>query len=940
MKFQGKDLIFVKKKIAHVVPHSHWDREWRYPIWQNRSLLVDFIDELLETLERVPEYKQFNMDGQAVIFEDYLEIRPEKREQIEKYIKEGRITAGPWYTLPDLYPIDGECLVRNLLKGYRVSEKLGQTMKIAYTSFGWGQTAQFPQIYKGFGIDFCITAKRVSLDRAPKSEFWWESPDGSRILTTRLGKGGRSQLFEFGITAIRRGRKNDKDMHYRWNEGGLIYHKANAGEEEMDHFIFDDNKKFYPEQIGKNFEDMWTSTDESVSDNVRLFLLGCDFAGAEPDVDRFIAEANKAIKDKDFELSTLQDYIKDLKDDIDTNTLMTVYGELRDGPSAACSGNALATRIYIKQKNKKVQNMLIYRAEPLMSAMRMLGDEYDEKFSQKTWEFLLKSHPHDSINGVTQDKTVDDEMYHLAQAEELSDILYQRGMRNFIRNTDLSGYDKNDILLMVYNPLSFDRDEIIKVSADIPSELDAWDLKVTDDEGKPADIQPIEIQELWAGINDSESRPSSMPCDRHIFYLHTGTIPAGGCRIYKLEPNRTFERSFVCGIENQDTSRGLEISKTAYSMENEYIKFEVNPNGTVKLTDKKLGKTYDNLHYFEETGEVGDYWINLRPHNNRTYTTIANNADVWVENNGELSATIGVRHVMRVPKESIRPHCFHAADSKRSDDYKDMEIISYFTLKKGEKKVDVRIEADNVIRDHRVRVMYPTGIKAENSYAAGHFNVDERPVMPQGDKEYWVDMQTLPQQTFVDVTDKKTGLAFVNNSLTEFEIRNDGEGTLALTLFRGVKNTICTDKRLDNYYPKQHGGQSLGKRTCEYAIYPHSGDWDEGKVYEQAEKFNVVPAVMQTAAHSFGSVKPNTSLYKIESKDLVMSAFKKAEDRDTLIMRLFNPTDREISSLISLYKAPKKAYFTNMNEERQEEFDISKPIKVAKHKIVTMEFEM
>ena len=384
----------------------------------------------------------------------------------------------------------------------------------------------------------------------------------------------------------------------------------------------------------------------------------------------------------------------------------------------------------------------------------------------------------------------------------------------------------------------------------------------------------------------------------------------------------------------------MEISKTAYSMENEYIKFEVNPNGTVKLTDKKLGKTYDNLHYFEETGEVGDYWINLRPHNNRTYTTIANNADVWVENNGELSATIGVRHVMRVPKESIRPHCFHAADSKRSDDYMDMEIVSYFTLKKGEKKVDVRIEADNVIRDHRVRVMYPTGIKAENSYAAGHFNVDVRPVMPQGDKEYWVDMQTLPQQTFVDVTDKKTGLAFVNNSLTEYEIRNDGEGTLALTLFRGVKNTICTDKRLDNYYPKQHGGQALGKRTCEYAIYPHSGDWDEGKVYEQAEKFNVVPAVMQTAAHSFGSVKPNTSLYKIESKDLVMSAFKKAEDRDTLIMRLFNPTDREISSLISLYKAPKKAYFTNMNEERQEEFDISKPIKVAKHKIVTMEFEM
>ncbi len=928
-----------KKKIAHVVAHSHWDREWRYPIWQNRSLLVDFIDELLDTLQRIPEYKQFNMDGQTVIFEDYLQIRPEKRELIEKFIKEGRITAGPWYTLPDLYPLDGECLVRNLLKGYRVSQKLGNTMKIAYTSFGWGQTAQFPQIYKGFGMDFCITAKRVSLERAPKSEFWWESPDGSRILTTRLGKGGRSQLFEFGITAIRRGRKNDKDMHYRWNEGGLIYHKANAGEEEIDHFIYDDNKKFYPEQIGKNFEDMWESTNESVSENVRLFLLGCDFAGAEPDVDRFIAEANKAITDKTFEMSTLQTYIDELKKDIDVDSLNTVYGELRDGPSAACSGNALTTRIHLKQLNKKVQNNLIYRAEPLMSAMNMLGDEYDEGFSSTVWDYLLKAHPHDSINGVTQDKTANDALYHLAQAEEISDVMYQRGMRNFIRNTDLSGYDKDDILLMVYNPLPFEREEIIKVSLDVPTERDAWDLKITDDQGNLVEIQPIEIQELWAGVHDSESRPSSMPCDRHIFYLNTGKIPAGGCRIFKAENNRTFERSFVCGIENQDVSKGLEISKTPYSLENAFVKLSVNSNGTVRLVNKENGQIFDNLHYFEETGDVGDYWINLRPHNNRTYSTVGSNADVWVENNGELSATIGIRHVMRLPKESLRPHCFHAADSKRSDDYADMEIISYFTLKRDEKKVDVRVEIDNNVKDHRVRVMYPTGIKAQNSYAAGHFTVDKRPVMPNGDKEYWVDMQTLPQQTFVDVTDEKQGIAFVNNSLTEYELKNDGEGTLALTLIKGVKNTICTDKRLDNYYPKQHGGQSLGMHTYEYALYPHNGNWQEGKVYEQAQKFNIIPGAMQTAAHSFGKVKPNTSLYEIESKELIMSAFKKTEDRDTLVMRLYNPTENTVESMIKLYKTPKKSYFTNMNEERIEEFDISKPISVGKYKIVTMEFE-
>ncbi len=926
-------------KKAHIVPHSHWDREWRYPIWQNRSLLIDFIDELLDTLEKDPDYKQFNMDGQSVVFEDYLEVRPEKREQLEKFIREGRITAGPWYTLPDLYPLDGECLVRNLLKGYRVSEGLGKTMKLAYTSFGWGQTAQFPQIYKGFGMDFCITAKKVSEERAPKSEFWWEAPDGSRILTTRLGKGGRSYLFEYGINGIRRGRPNDENMHYKWNEGGLIYHKANAGTENADHFVFADNLNFHPEKIAENFENTWASTDESVSDNERLFMLGIDFAGAEPDIKEILKIANSEIGDKEFVMSTLQDYIDALKADIDINALNTVYGELRDGPAPACSGNALATRIYLKKKNKKIQNELIYRAEPLMSAMRLFGEEYDFGLSSLAWDFLLKSHPHDSINGVTQDKTAEDVEYRLAQAEEITDVLYQRGMRNYIKNLDLSAYDKNDLLLVVYNPLAFDRSEVIKVAVDVPRELDAWDLIAADDEGNEVGLQPVDIKELWVGVHDPATFASSMPVDRQIFYIDTGVIPAGGCRVYKIEPKRTFERSFVCGLMYSETSKGLEIAKTDTSMENEYLRFEVNSDGTIKLTDKKNNRAYDSMHLFEDTGEVGDYWINTAPKNNRIYTSKGLNADIWLENNGELSATIGVRQVMRLPKEGVRPHCFRGADSKRSDDYADMEIVSYFTLKKGERKLEVRVEVDNTIRDHRLRVLYPTGIKAENSYAAGHFNVDKRPVMPADDNsvEYFVNMQTLPHQTFVDVTDEKYGVAFINNCLTEFELSKGGQ--LALTLLKGVKNTICTSKRLDNAYPEQEGGQCLGRHTFEYAIYPHGGDWHEGDVYNEAQRFNIIPAAMQTAGHKNGKIKPNSSMYRIENKDLILSAFKKAEDRDTLIMRMYNPTDEAITSRISFAVEPKAAYYTNLNEERKEGFDITEPITVEGHKIVTVEIE-
>ena len=221
----------MEKGIGYVVPHTHWDREWRYPLWQNRILLTGFIEELLQILDTNPEYKCFVLDGQSVIIEDYLEVRPKDTERVCKYIKEGRLAIGPWYTLPDLYPIDGECLVRNLLKGIRYSDSLGGHLKVGYNSFGWGQTAQFPQIYQGFGIDVIIAAKNIKKSRAPESEFLWEAPDGTRVLTTRLGKGVRNNFYVNAYVPIMNDISLSSYDSYRVTSenAGTLYHQMPFG---------------------------------------------------------------------------------------------------------------------------------------------------------------------------------------------------------------------------------------------------------------------------------------------------------------------------------------------------------------------------------------------------------------------------------------------------------------------------------------------------------------------------------------------------------------------------------------------------------------------------------------------------------------------------------------------------------------------------------------
>lgn len=125
-------------------------------------MLIEFIEDILD---HNPEYRAFVTNGQYIMIEDYLEVRPHDKEKIRKYVTEGRLEIDPRYTLPDLYPVSGESLVRNLLKGIRLSNKMGGHLQVGYNSFGWGQTAQFPQIYDGFSIDVIIAAKNISKRR-------------------------------------------------------------------------------------------------------------------------------------------------------------------------------------------------------------------------------------------------------------------------------------------------------------------------------------------------------------------------------------------------------------------------------------------------------------------------------------------------------------------------------------------------------------------------------------------------------------------------------------------------------------------------------------------------------------------------------------------------------------------------------------------------------
>ena len=119
------------KKQAHVISHSHWDREWYLPYEKHHMLEVEFMDKLLDTLERDPEFKSFHLDGQTIMLDDYLQVRPERRELVERLVKEKRLYIGPWYILQDEWLTGSESNLRNLETGMREAKGYGNA--VSYT---------------------------------------------------------------------------------------------------------------------------------------------------------------------------------------------------------------------------------------------------------------------------------------------------------------------------------------------------------------------------------------------------------------------------------------------------------------------------------------------------------------------------------------------------------------------------------------------------------------------------------------------------------------------------------------------------------------------------------------------------------------------------------------------------------------------------------------
>ncbi len=924
-----------KQKTIHILSNTHWDREWRFPFQETRINLIKLLDYLIELMEKDPEYKYFNFDSQSIFLEDYLEFRPQNEARLKKLISDGRIIVGPWYTLPEEFSVSGESLIRNLLMGRRMGQAFGKTSGVGYTPTSYGQISQLPQIYQGFGIDGMMFYRGIHHSECT-NEYFWEGADGSRILGIRLSR--HVSRGAFFIYVSHRTMHDSDWMGYRWGEEGVLSFHLNRAdfdhEEEPVLIRSPYGKTFKPEIIETGIKQAMDDILSQATTDCLVLFDGMDSTYPNKNLPEILKQANAVNPDWRFMHSSLPLFLEDLKSQIDPDKLTVLKGERRhpspDNMFNAFLKDALSSRMYIKQRNAEAERALLQWAEPFSCIVQNLtGVEYPERELVKAWKYLLSNHPHDSIGGLSPDQIHKDMMYRFDQAQIIADTLTKEALGEIIAKIDTSDADPGDVLITVFNPSPFERDEIPVVFVDLPREAEYRSFTIFDDAGNKAAQQIISREDSYLIATERHETPMTFYTTKWKIAFAAQQIPALGFKTFTLKP--------------QDGTKSNHGSQTPapLAMENEYLSVIINEDGTLSIFDKESGQHFNRLLYFEDSGEAGDPWMHIKPFANRIAYSIGQICRTELLDDGPLLTRYRISMNWKLPAE------IDQKSKQRSAFEKEMPLSCQITLKKGDPKLYVEIDVDNTIKDHRLRVLFDAGFKAKSTFVHGQFDLLERTVQLP-DTSDWLEpvTGTNPQYGTVYVHNDQRGLAVHSLGLTEYEILDNDAGSIALTLLRayGYPKMSGLGKEDRVVRHGNEGSQCPEKQHYSLAL-SFSGDAvDQGNILKNESCFKYPPLTVQHSRYAGEGISKSGSFFKIEPRALLLSALKKSEHSGQTVLRLYNPTTEKLSGRLWTRFTIKSAALFNLDESEKEkiktEGEHTIELEVLPKKILTIGLDL
>lgn len=882
----------MKRKI-HVIPHSHWDREWYFTTSRSKVYLMKDLGDVLNTLENDPEFKYFMVDAQGSLLDDYIKWRPQDKERISKLVNDGRLVIGPWYTQTDQLVISGESIVRNMYYGMKRCESFGKYMNVGYVPDSFGQSGNMPQIYRQFGIEDTLFWRGVSDDMVKHTDYNWRGDDGSVVFTTQI---------PFGY-----------------------YIGGNIPEEP------EENEEFWQKEC------LEKAGGRSATRHI-YFPNGFDQAPVRTNLPQLVKERNEKDPENEYVISCIEDYIKDVKSE--NPELEEVQGELVIAKHMRIHKSIFSSRSDLKVMNTQIQNYVTNVMEPLLTISYNLGNEYPHEAVAEIWKLLFENAAHDSIGSCISDTANEDVYVRYKQARDIAVNLVELHSRLIATNVK----NDADMTFTAINTLPQKRKDTVIVKTYVPG----GKFAIIDEKGNDVDYTIIKSRDL----TDYVLSQTIMLDPSRKFYVPDQVLEV----TMAIKANDVPALGYVqYSIDTQKDSHKETADKKV--LENKYYTIEVEENGSLTIVDKANNVTYKNQGILVENGDDGDSFNYSPPR--KDMEVFSNESKCTVKISGsDIYDQAEIHFDMVVPADLDE-----RAEGKVSVT---MLVDMTVALRKDSKVIDFNVKVDNKGLSHRLCVLFDSQIVSAFNYADQQFGLIKRPNYYEKEMKLymesmnnktekkagiqelanWANDQSTwqeppisiePTQSYVSLTDGKTGIAVIPQGVREYEVLDDSK--IRLTLFRtygfmGKENLIYRPGRASGErIIETPAAQLLKEMEFNFGFTSYAGDINDSDIDTLVKQYNTNLEVYTYAEFLNGRLIFSQreiegqnakihSLFETEG-NLVVSAVKKAEEDDGYIIRLYNGKDhKDLDDKIKFNFDIKEAYYTNLKEEKTEEIKV------------------
>jgi alpha-mannosidase len=800
---------WLQRFTIRAVGNSHIDMAWLWPWTETVEVVRNTFRSVLDLMREYPDFK-FTMSS-ARTFEWMQEKYPDLFKEIQQRVKEGRweIIGGMWVE-PDLNMPDGESLVRQILVGKRYFQKnFGVDVKIGWNPDSFGYNYQLPQIYKKSGMDYFVTQKLLwahEFTTFPYKLFWWQAPDGSRLLTYF------PRDYAGGIDGDQLGR----DLSV-WMPS--IYGPKLTDSPEMMHLYGVGDHGGGPTRV------MLDHADQLRDPNTVFPKLQFSFAS---------------------------EFFSDLEKKLPSMQVPTWDGELY----FAYHRGVFTTQAETKRRIRRAEE-LVLNAEKFSSLASLYGRNYPQDGMEQTWKNLLFDHFHDIMPGSGIAVNYLDAKRNLENVDRFAKDVAMGSLREIAAHVNTQG---EGAPIMIFNSLSWPRAEVTEVEAQLPAP--AKQVEVVDSNGKAAESQLLSL--------DPETHRARL--------LLLSNIPSLGYKTY-----------FVRAAASAPAIHSV-LKASADTLENEFIRVKIDPqsgcmtslfdkrSGTESLAPAETGtggpknSTCGNLlQAFVDKPKQWDAW-NIDADFEKQHWDLDKADEVKLVESGPLRAVIQVKN-----------------------HFQNSTFVRDIILYAGAPRVDVKMQAEWHEKHILLKVAFPVSAHSDKATYEIPFGSVERPTTRNTPAEQA--QFEVPAQRWADISDSKHGFSLLNDCKYGYDGKSN---VLRLSLLRSPE------------WPDPHADE--GHHEFTYALYPHGGGWKDALTIRRGYELNYKLISMPVGKHE-GGLAPEHFFVQARSENIILTALKKAEDDDALVLRFYEWAGKDGEAHLQIPSGAQSATETDLMEK-------------------------